>query len=120
MTLEDIEEIKNDFRHSIKLAKECNFDGIQLHGAHGYLVDSFLRSESNKRNDEYGGSAENRCRFALYLIDIILEYFKPWQVGIKISPVSRLNDMYDVDPIETYSYLCEKLSERSIGFIEIR
>lgn len=99
-----------DFRKSIKLAKQCNFDGIQLHGAHGYLVDSFLRSESNKRTDFYGGSAENRCRFALELIDIILEYFKPSQVGIKISPVSRLNDMFDADPIETYSYLCDRLS----------
>jgi 2,4-dienoyl-CoA reductase-like NADH-dependent reductase (Old Yellow Enzyme family) len=48
-----------------------------LHAAHGYLTDSFLRSESNKRVDKYGGSAENRCRFALELIDIILEYFKP-------------------------------------------
>ena len=57
MTLEDIEETKNDYRNSIKLAHESGFDGIQLHGAHGYLIDTFLRSYSNNRNDQYGGSA---------------------------------------------------------------
>jgi N-ethylmaleimide reductase len=57
MTLEDIDTVKNEFEESVKLAKEAGFDGIQLHGAHGYLVDAFLRTSSNKRTDQYGGSA---------------------------------------------------------------
>ena len=99
MTIEDIQQTKEEFRKSIKLALECEFDGIQLHGAHGYLIDEFLRSASNKRTDQYGGSAENRCRFCLELMDIALEYYKPWQMGIKVSPVSRMRDMFDENPI---------------------
>ena len=72
MTLDDIEATKKEFRNSVQLAKEAGFDGVELHGAHGYLIDEFLKSWSNKRTDKYGGSAENRCRFALELIDIAL------------------------------------------------
>ncbi len=75
MTLEDIGTLKNEFEESIKLAKEAGFDGIQLHGAHGYIIDSFLRTSANQRTDQYGGSAENRIRLALELFDIALKYF---------------------------------------------
>lgn len=98
MTLEDIKSTQEEFRNAIILAKEAGFDGVQIHGAHGYLVDEFLRSETNKRTDNYGGSVENRVRFCLELFDIALEYFKPYQLGIKISPVSRLRDMFDNNP----------------------
>ena len=104
----------------MKLAKQVGFDGIQIHGAHGYLVDSFLRTSSNRRTDNYGGSAENRVRFALQLFDIALKYFPAPRLGIKISPASRLKDMYDESPIETYSLLLKELDNRKIGFVEIR
>lgn len=99
MTLDDINETKEEFRRSVKLAKQAGFDGVQIHGAHGYLVDSFLRSETNKRTDQYGGSVENRARFLLELFDIALETFKPFELGVKISPVSRLRDMFDSNPL---------------------
>ena len=104
----------------MKLAKEVGFDGIELHGANGYLIDEFLRSESNKRTDEYGGSAEKRARFVLELIDIALQFFKPYQIGLKISPVSQYQDMYDQNPVETYSHLLKELSKKNIGFVEVR
>jgi len=72
MTLDDIKETQEEFRKGVINAKEAGFDGVQIHGAHGYLVDSFIRSGSNKRTDNYGGSAENRGRLALELIDIAL------------------------------------------------
>jgi N-ethylmaleimide reductase len=104
----------------MKLAKEAGFDGIQLHGAHGYLIDQFLRTSSNRRTDHYGGSAENRIRFALEIADIALKYFPSSRLGMKLSPASRLKDMYDENPIETYSLLLQELDQRKFGFIEFR
>ena len=102
------------------MAQQAGFDGIELHGANGYLIDEFLRSESNKRTDEYGGTPEKRTRYCLELIDIALEYFKPYQIGVKISPVSQYQDMYDQNPVETYSHLLKELSKRNVGFVEAR
>lgn len=120
MTIEDIKQTQEEFRKSVQLAKEAGFDGIQIHGAHGYLVDQFIRSESNKRTDQYGGSAENRVRFALQLIDIACEIFPPAQVGIKFSPVLQYQDMFDQNPVETFSCLLKGLSQRNVGFVEGR
>lgn len=74
---------------------EAEFDGIQLHGAHGYLIHEFINSSSNIRTDQYGGSPENRIRFCLELADIALKYFPSNRIGIKLSPASRIKDMYD-------------------------
>jgi len=95
MTLEDIEVTKREYEQSVIWALEAGFDGVQLHGAHGYLVHEFLASCTNQRTDAYGGSAENRIKFPLELIDITLKYYPPHRVGIKVSPVSRLKDMFD-------------------------
>ncbi len=120
MTLEDISITKIDFQESIKLAKQAGFDGIQLHGAHGYLIDSFLRTSANQRNDLYGGSVENRIRLALQLTDIAMKYFPSSRVGIKISPAFVIKDAFDEKPTETYTALLQELEKRKIGFVEIR
>lgn len=101
------------------LAKEAGFDGVQLHGSFGYIFDEFLRSFTNKRTDKYGGSAENRARLPLEVIDIALKYFEPYQIGVKLSPTSRMQDMFDENPVETYGYLLKELSARKIGFVEL-
>ena len=69
MTVEDIKQVLKEFRTGAENAKKAGFDGVELHGANGYLVDEFLRDGTNKRTDEYGGSIENRCRFPLECID---------------------------------------------------
>lgn len=119
MTPKDIETTLAEFEDSLKLVKSANFDGIEIHGANGHLVDQFLRSHTNRREGPYGGSPENRVRFALELVDIALKYFQPYQVGIKLSPTSRFHDMFDEKPLETFSCLLEQLSKRNIGFVEL-
>jgi len=119
MTLEDIEKVKEEFRQGALRAKEAGFDGLELHGANGYLVDEFIRDGTNTRTDEYGGSIENRVRFCLEVIDVLISVFGKGRVGIKLSPVGRYQDMFDSTPVETYTYLLNKLDEKGIAFVEI-
>jgi len=103
-----------------KNAKEAGFDGVELHGANGYLVDEFLRDGTNKREDNYGGSVENRCRFALEIIDKCIGVFGSGGcVGIKISPCGRFNDMFDSNPTELYKHLLGELGKRRVAFVEV-
>lgn len=78
-----------------------------------------MRSCSNKRTDGYGGSIQNRCRFALEVVDAVCSVLGPGRVGIKLSPTGRYNDMYDSNPLELYKYLLTQLSNRKIAFVEI-
>ena len=113
-----INEILDQFRIGAENALKAGFDGIQLHGANGYIVDQFFRDCSNKRSDKYGGNVRNRARFALEVIDILVNVFGKDKVGIKLSPVSRYGDMFDSNPIENYSYLVNELDKKGIMFIE--
>jgi N-ethylmaleimide reductase len=113
-----INEILDQFRIGAENALKAGFDGIQLHGSNGYIVDQFFRDCSNKRSDKYGGNVRNRARFALEVIDILINVFGKDKVGIKLSPVSRYGDMFDSNPIENYSYLVNELDKKGIMFIE--
>lgn len=119
MTKEDIELVKEQFRQAAINAKEADFDGVELHGAGGYLLDQFLRDSTNKRTDEYGGSVENRCRLTLEITDIFIEVFGKGRVGVKVMPVGRFQDMYDSDPVATYSYLLKELEKRGIAYVQL-
>ena len=100
-------------------AKEAGFDGIELHCAHGYLIDNFLKENTNQRTDEYGGSFENRCRFLLETLDGIIDVWGPNRVGIKISPFINFFDTWDSDPMGLYSYLLDIVNESNIAFLEV-
>ena len=119
MTLDDIKLVKQQFKEAALLAREAGFDGIQLHLANGYLLDQFIQDSTNKRTDDYGGSIENRCRFCLEIIDELISIFGKGRVGIRISPVGRFQDMFDSNPVETYTYLLKRLDEKGIAFVEI-
>ena len=119
ITLEDIELVKEQFRQAALRAKEAGFDALQLHGANGYLVDQFIRDGTNQRTDAYGGSIENRVRLCLELTDILISIYGKGRVGMKISPVGRYKDMFDSNPIETFTYLLKKLDEKGIAFVEL-
>ncbi len=97
----------------------AGFDGVEIHGANGYLIDQFLRDSTNLRNDKYGGSVEKRCRFALEVVDAVVAEIGAGRVGIRLSPVAPFNDMSDSDPQKVFGYLIEQLNERGIAFIHL-
>ena len=117
MTKQDIQTIKDAFRISINNSIAAGFDGVEFHGANGYMIDQFLRSGSNNRTDEYGGSIENRCRFLLELVDLALTLIPAHKIGVKISLVGRYQDMYDEDPEKLGQYLLTELSHRKILYV---
>ncbi|KAI0779343.1 NADH:flavin oxidoreductase/NADH oxidase [Fomes fomentarius] len=110
------DEIKQYVQWYAKAASNAvhraGFDGIEVHGANGYLVDQFLQSASNQRTDEYGGSIENRARFALEVVDAIVKEIGESKTAIRFSPWNTYQDMGKEDPIPAFSYLVKQLKER--------
>lgn len=119
MEAEDFRYVLESFRKGAENAKKAGFDGVQLHGANGYLVDQFLRDSANHRKDEYGGSIENRCRFPLQIVDQLVEVFGGDRVGVKVSPLGRYQDMSDSDPVALYGYFFEELNKRNVAYVEV-
>ncbi|KAF5840121.1 hypothetical protein DUNSADRAFT_17722 [Dunaliella salina] len=98
------------FRVAARNAIEAGFNGVELHAANGYLIDQFTKDGVNKRTDEYGGSLENRCKFALEVVAAVVEEIGPERVGIRLSPFATFLDAIDSTPYATFVYLVEKLS----------
>jgi len=119
LALAEIPEIIADYVAAAENAKAAGFDGIELHGANGYLIDQFLRDGANRRSDAYGGSIENRVRFALEVVDAVAKVFPRGRIGIRISPVSPANDLVDSDPQALFTYLATKLGEADIAFLHV-
>ena len=116
----EIRAVVEEFRRGAENAKKAGFDGVEIHGANGYLVDQFLQSSTNKRTDEYGGSIENRARFALEVADAVSSVWGPELVGMHIAPRGDAHDMGDSDPKATFTYLAQELGKRKLAFIFAR
>lgn len=115
----EIPEVIEQFRMGARNAKEAGFDGVEIHGANGYLLDQFLRSSTNIRTDQYGGSLENRARLPLEITRAIVKEWDWERVGYRMSPHFSLHAMSDSDPRSTFSYLAEELDEIGIGYIHL-
>lgn len=100
-------------------AKEAGFDGVEVHGANGYLLDQFLQDGSNKRIDQYGGSIENRARLLLEVVDGVIGVWGAGRVGVRLSPYGTFNDMSDSDPVALFTYVLGQLSRRCIAFVDL-
>ncbi|MFD2570007.1 alkene reductase [Spirosoma soli] len=112
LTTEEVKLVVQEFVQAAKNAIEAGFDGVELHGANGYLIEQFLRSSSNQRTDEYGGSAENNARFALEIAEAVSKAIGKDKTGIRLSPYGVFNDMpYSPADDEIYTYVADKLSD---------
>jgi N-ethylmaleimide reductase len=120
MTYDDIQDTIGEFVKSAKLALEAGFDGVELHGANGYLIEQFISPTVNKRTDQYGGSIENRLRFVLEIAQRIVNEIGGNKLGIRVSPYGVASGMGIYDEIdETYSLLAEKLSALGLVYIHV-
>ncbi len=113
----EIAEIIAAYRHAARCAREAGFDGVEIHGANGYLIDQFLRDGTNKRNDRYGGSVENRCRFLFEVTDAVLQEWEPSRVGVRLSPNGIFNDMSDSNPAVTFKAAIDGLVARQLAYL---
>lgn len=113
----EIPGIVEAFRKGAENAKAAGFDGVEIHGANGYLIDQFLQDHTNKRTDQYGGSIENRARFALEVADAVISVWGASRVGFHIAPRGDSHTMGDSDPVALFTYLAKELSKRKIAFI---
>ncbi|CAL9227358.1 unnamed protein product [Arabidopsis halleri] len=111
---DEIPGIVNDFRVAARNAMEAGFDGVEIHGAHGYLIDQFLKDKVNDRTDEYGGSLENRCRFALEVIDAVAKEIGSDRVGIRLSPFADYLESGDSNPEALGLYMVQAINKCGI------
>jgi N-ethylmaleimide reductase len=119
LEIDEIQGIVRDYAKAAANAKRAGFDGIEIHGANGYLIDQFLRDGANHRTDEYGGSIENRARFAAEVAKAVLESWEPGRVGIRISPVGTSNDIADSNPQPLFDYVAEQMSALKLAFLHV-
>jgi 2,4-dienoyl-CoA reductase-like NADH-dependent reductase (Old Yellow Enzyme family) len=117
LELSEIPEIVEAYRKGAQNAKEAGFDGVEIHGANGYLLDQFLQDSTNKRTDKYGGSLENRARLALEVTDAVISVWGADKVGYHIAPRGDSHTMGDSDLEGTFTYLVKELGNRKIAFI---
>ncbi|MED5610616.1 alkene reductase [Pseudomonas sp. JH-2] len=114
---EEIADIVEAYRQGAENAKAAGFDGVEIHGANGYLLDQFLQSSTNQRSDRYGGSIENRARLLLEVTDAAIEVWGAGRVGVHLAPRMDSHDMGDADPLATFGYVARELGKRGIAFI---
>ena len=120
MTAEELQTAKNEFVQAAKNAIAAGFDGVELHGANGYLLEQFLSPTSNQRIDEYGGSVQNRARFVIETAEAVSKAIGKEKLGIRLSPYGAFNDMPAYAEIhETYAYLAKELGKLGIVYIHI-
>ncbi len=115
----EIATIVEQFQQGAKNAKKAGFDGVEVHGANGYLLDQFLQDGSNIRTDNYGGSIENRARLLLEVVDVAISVWGAGRVGVRLSPYGTFNDMKDSNPIALFGYVLQELEKRKIAYVHL-
>ncbi|MBK1831848.1 alkene reductase [Verrucomicrobiaceae bacterium R5-34] len=120
LELDEIPAVIEAYRKGAENAKKAGFDGVELHGANGYLLDQFLQSSTNQREDAYGGSIENRARLMLETVDAAISVWGADRVGLHLAPRCDAHDMGDAHPEETFGYVARAMKQRGIAFLFAR
>ena len=116
---DELPGIVADYKRAAENARAAGFDGVEVHGANGYLLDQFLEDGVNHRTDQYGGSIENRARLLLEVVDAVTEVWGKGRVGVRLSPFGKFSDMSDSDPEALFGYVLGKLSARGIAYAHV-
>ena len=116
----EIPGIVEDYRTGAENARHAGFDGVEIHGANGYLLDQFLQDSTNQRDDAYGGTIENRARLMLEVTDAVVSVWGAARVGMHLAPRGDAHTMGDSDPLSTFGYVAAELGKRGIAFIFTR
>jgi 2,4-dienoyl-CoA reductase-like NADH-dependent reductase (Old Yellow Enzyme family) len=120
LTAEEIPGIVAAYRKGAENARRAGFDGVEIHGANGYLLDQFLQDSTNRRTDDYGGSIENRARLMIEVTDAAIAVWGADRVGLHLAPRGDSHDMGDSDPAATFGYVVREMDRRGIAFIFTR
>jgi N-ethylmaleimide reductase len=119
LRMEEIPALIDLYVQASRNAKEAGFDGVEVHGANGYLLDQFLRDGTNQRSDAYGGSIENRARLLLEVVDAVVKVWGRGRVGVRLSPINPFNDIADSTPQDTFNYVARALGERGLAYLHV-
>ncbi|MDO6558945.1 alkene reductase [Paraglaciecola chathamensis] len=119
LTLGEISELREDFAHATRNALAAGFDGVEIHAAGGFLIDTFLQETTNQRKDRYGGSLENRFRFLKEVTKDAIEILGADRVAVKLSPTSLYNDMGNGEVLDTFKYVISQLNQYGLAFLEV-
>ncbi|HKF59329.1 MAG TPA: alkene reductase [Blastocatellia bacterium] len=117
--LAQIPAVIDEYRNAARNALAAGFDGVELHGANGYLLDQFLRDGTNQRKDAYGGSIDNRSRFLFEVLEAASSVFGSDRVGVRLSPFDTFNDMQDSDPLALFSRVISRLGAQKIAYVHL-
>jgi len=119
LDIQEIAGIVEDYRSAARNARNAGFDGVELHGANGYLIDQFLRDGSNRRTDRYGGTAQNRARFLIEVMEAIVGEWGAERVGVRLSPTNPFNDMTDSNPAATFATVIGELNRFGLAYLHV-
>lgn len=119
LTTAEIASLIEDYAQAARNAQQAGFDGVEIHGANGYLLEQFLQRRSNRRTDAYGGSIENRCRIVLEVAAAVSSVFGAGRTGIRLSPFGVANGSGEDDPMPLYSYLIKELAELDLAYLHL-
>ncbi|MBU3623518.1 alkene reductase [Polynucleobacter sp. AP-Latsch-80-C2] len=119
MSVEDIARLLKEYELAAQNAKAAGFDGVEIHAANGYLLDQFLQDKTNQRQDQYGGSIENRLRILGEVIEAVAKVFPSDRIGIRLSPYGTFNDMGDSDPVALFTAAIQKLNGYNLAYVHM-